>query len=221
MLSSQNALLLQRYVRSCSITSCKICWLPSELESVPVETESSAVELSWTAALPEPSSLRWDFRNRKRPGMVHRKDALALRWRHNGCDGVSNHQPHDCLLNRLFGWRSKKTSKLRVTGLCAGNSPGTGEFPAQMASNAENVSIWWRHHGKTWRYQMEKNPCYWTFVREIHQSPVDFPHKGQWHGALFSLICAWIHRWANNRDAGDLRRHCAHYDILMNAFWAT
>ena len=41
---------------------------------------------------------------------------------------------------------SKKTSKLRVTGLCAGNSPGTGEFPAQMASNAENVSIWWRHH---------------------------------------------------------------------------
>ena len=41
---------------------------------------------------------------------------------------------------------SKKTSKLRVIGLCAGNSPGTGEFPAQMASNAENVSIWWRHH---------------------------------------------------------------------------
>ena len=42
--------------------------------------------------------------------------------------------------------RSKKTSKLRVTGLCAGNSPVTGEFPAQMVSNAENVSIWWRHH---------------------------------------------------------------------------
>ena len=40
----------------------------------------------------------------------------------------------------------KKSSKLRVTGLCVGNSPGTGEFPAQMASYAENVSIWWRHH---------------------------------------------------------------------------
>ena len=40
----------------------------------------------------------------------------------------------------------KKTSKLRVTGLRVGNSPGTGEFPAQMASNAENVSISWRHH---------------------------------------------------------------------------
>ena len=40
----------------------------------------------------------------------------------------------------------KKPSKLRVPGLCAGNSPVTGEFPAQMASYAENVSIWWRHH---------------------------------------------------------------------------
>ena len=73
---------------------------------------------------------------------------MTSQWRHNGYDGVSNHQPRHCLLNRLFGCRSKKTSKLRVTGLCARNSPGTGEFPAQMASNAENVSIWWRHHVK-------------------------------------------------------------------------
>ena len=72
---------------------------------------------------------------------------LSLQWRHNKHDGVSNHQPRDCLLNHLFRRRSKKTSKLRVTALCAGNSPVTGEFPAQRASNAENVSIWWRHHG--------------------------------------------------------------------------
>ena len=71
---------------------------------------------------------------------------LPLLWRHNGHHGVSNHQLHDCLLNRLFRRRSKQTSKLRVTGLCVGNSPVNGEFPAQMASNAENVSIWWRHH---------------------------------------------------------------------------
>ena len=71
---------------------------------------------------------------------------ITIQWRHNGRDSVSNHQPHDCLLNGLFKRRSKKTSKLRITGLCVGNSPGTGEFPAQMASNAENVSIWWRHH---------------------------------------------------------------------------
>ena len=71
---------------------------------------------------------------------------LSLLWRHNGHDGVSNHQPHDCLLNRLFRRRLKKTSKLSVIGLCAGNSPLTGEFPAQRASNAENVAILWRHH---------------------------------------------------------------------------
>ena len=70
----------------------------------------------------------------------------SLRWRHNGHDGVSNHQTDDCLLNRSFGRRSKKTSKLRVTGLCVGNSPETGEFPAEMASNAENVPFWWCHH---------------------------------------------------------------------------
>ena len=72
----------------------------------------------------------------------------TLQWRHNGRDNVSNHQHHDCLLNRLFRRRSKKTSKLHITGLCAGNSPGTGEFPAQIASNAENVSIWWGHPDK-------------------------------------------------------------------------
>ena len=72
--------------------------------------------------------------------------STSLLWHHNECDSISNHQPHDCLLNRLFRRRSTKTSKLRVTGLCGGNSPGTGEFPAQMASNVENVSIWWDHH---------------------------------------------------------------------------
>ena len=61
----------------------------------------------------------------------------SLQRRHNERDGVSNHRPHDCLLNRLFRRRSKKTSKLRVT-----NSPMTGELPAQMASNVETVSIW-------------------------------------------------------------------------------
>ena len=69
-----------------------------------------------------------------------------LQWRHNGHDGISNHQPHDCLLKHLFRRKSKITSKLRVTGLCVGNSPVTEEFPTQMASNTENVSIWWRHH---------------------------------------------------------------------------
>ena len=70
----------------------------------------------------------------------------TLQWSHNGCYDVSNHQSYDCLRNRLYRRRSKKTSKLRVTGFCAGNSPVCGEFPTQMASNAENVPIWLRHH---------------------------------------------------------------------------
>ena len=71
---------------------------------------------------------------------------LTLQWRHHEQVGVSNHQPQDCLLNCLFRHRSKKIPKLRVTDFCAGNSPVTGELPAQRAINAENISIWRRHH---------------------------------------------------------------------------
>ena len=70
----------------------------------------------------------------------------ALQWRHNERDGVSNRQ-RDCLLNRLFRRISKKTPKLCVTGFCEGNPPMTDRCPSQRPSNAEYVSIWWRHHG--------------------------------------------------------------------------
>ena len=151
--------------------------------------------------------------------------------------------------------------------LC-GISPVTGEFPAQKASNAGNVSIWWRHHGTSqisdfalctalgdiwfsrlaeylviwsnfgkkltrttvidplpyaWlvmgqRFHIQDDVikwkhflCYWPFVRRIHGSP----HKGQWRGALmFSLVCERINAWLNNRQAGYLRRHRAHYDVM-------
>ena len=57
-------------------------------------------------------------------------------------------------------------------------------------------------------------PRYWPFVRWIHRSPVNSPHKGQWRGALmFSLICVWINGWVNNREAGDLKRYRAHCDV--------
>ena len=71
------------------------------------------------------------------------KRGHTLQWRHDELDGISNHQCLDCLLNRSFRCRSKKASKLRVTGLCEGTSP----VAAQRASSAENVFIWWRHHG--------------------------------------------------------------------------
>ena len=64
-------------------------------------------------------------------------------------------------------------------------------------------------------------PHYWPFVRGIPRSPVNSPHKGQWHGALmFSLICVWINGWVKNREAGDLRHHHAHYDVtVMGQIW--
>ena len=58
---------------------------------------------------------------------------------------------------------------------------------------------------------------YWPFVWGIHRSPVKSPHKGQWRRALMFcfFICAWINGWVNNREAGDLRRHRAHYDVII------
>ena len=73
----------------------------------------------------------------------------TLQWRQKERDGVSNHQTHECLLSGLFRHRSMKTSQIRVTGLCEWNSPLTGEFPAQRASYAENVSTLWRHREET------------------------------------------------------------------------
>ena len=63
---------------------------------------------------------------------------------------------------------------------------------------------------------MEHFPRHWPFVRGIHWSPVNFPHKGQWRGVLmFSLIWAWINAWVNYREAGDLRRHRGQYDVIV------
>ena len=63
---------------------------------------------------------------------------------------------------------------------------------------------------------METFPRNWPFVQGIHRSPVNSPHKGQWHGAMiFTFICAWINCWVNNRNGGDLRRHRAHYDVTV------
>ena len=113
-----------------------------------------------------------------------------LRWRHNDHAGVSNHQPHGCLLNRLFRRKSKKTSKLRVTGLCAGNSPGTGEFPAQMASYAENVSIWWRHHANK---GLDLPPCT-SFISDLHpqQRKIDRSTHRYTYRCPTRIVVSWV-----------------------------
>ena len=92
--------------------------------------------------------LSWERKCVSESSMSAQLLSPSLGRRYNGLDGVSDHQPYHCLLIRLYRRRSKKISKLCVTGLCAGNSPVTSEFPAQMARNAENVSIWWRHHDR-------------------------------------------------------------------------
>ena len=72
--------------------------------------------------------------------------------------------------------------------------------------------IWIHDDVKKWK----NFPRYWPFVRGIHRSMVNSPHKGQWRGALmFSLICVWINGWVNIREAGDLRRVRAHYDVTV------
>ena len=121
----------------------------------------------------------------------------SLRWRHNDGDSVSNRQPHDCLHNCLFGRTSKKTSKPRVTGVCAGNSPWTGEFPAQMASNAENVYIWWRHHvnvlkGGTSHHFSSRSTTHICSLKRINKSLISHtsaPKMGN---------LKWCAKWNNN-----------------------
>ena len=116
----------------------------SEHQSVGTCSSIAAVEIGWKECL-----LNWVRQLFQHPPMPENGFVKSLQWRHNGRDCVSIHQPHACLLNRLFRRRSKKTSKLRITSLCVGNSPGTGEFPAQMVSDAENtlMTSWWRHKG--------------------------------------------------------------------------
>ena len=70
----------------------------------------------------------------------------------------------------------RKTSKLRVTGLCAGNSPGTGEFSAQMASYAENISIWWRHQEKHDNLQVLNSICR---MKQLLMPPMEPTNSGR------------------------------------------
>ena len=92
----------------------------------------------------------------------------SLQWRYNGRNDVSNHQPHPCLRNRSWAQIKENTKAPRHWPLC-GNSSVTGEFPTQKASNAENVSIWWRHH------VLARHP----FAQIMHAT--------SWHGHTFRI----------------------------------
>ena len=83
---------------------------------------------------------------------------------------------------------------------------------------SDNQHYWSIYHDDVIKWK--HFPGNWPFVRGIHRSPVNFPHKGQWRGALmFSSIYARINDWVNNREAGDLRRQHGHYDVIAMSWW--
>ena len=85
---------------------------------------------------------------------------------------------------------------------CCGSVPIDGDL----------ATLQWHDDVIKWKHF----PCYRPFVRGIRRSSVNSSHKGQWRGvSIISLICAWINRWVNNREAGDLRHHRAHYDVIV------
>ena len=117
---------------------------------------------------------------------------------------VSDHQPHDCLLNRLFRRRLKKTSNLRVTGLCEGHSLVTGEFSAQRTSNAENVSMWlWFLSARV--PAVDNFSCYRGICLYFMMT--------SWNGNIFGVtdhLCGEFtgHRWIPRTKASDWELWC-------------
>ena len=129
---------------------------------------------------------------------------------------------HLCVLfrHRAIIWTS--VSPVFIVGMVLYASPGFGESVTNTETQCvqDTISSSLTAHGgldchddvMKWKHF----PRYWPFVRGIHRSPVNSPHKGQWRGALmFSLIGAWIHGWVNDREASALRRHRAHYDVIV------
>ena len=135
----------------------------------------------------------------------------TLHWRYNEHDGVSNRQPHDFLLNRFFRCRSKKISKLRVIGLCEGNSPVAGEFHTPRASNAENVSICWRHHDLI-KYAHTPIVFYFVVVIlwDLSQSCYFIAHIAE----DFFVCTLWLPQWNEWQNRLIPKHIFAHDDVI-------
>ena len=115
-------------------------------------------------------------------------------------DSVSQHFYWSCSQIKSIGWSKEKYGKCEAKGkaIVLNHLPDTAKLK-------HDDVIKWKH-----------SPRYWPFVRGIHRSTVNSPHKGQWRGALmFCLIRAWINSWVSNCEAGDLRRYLAHCDVTV------
>ena len=113
----------------------------------------------------------------------------------------------------------KKSWNICLHGWCTFSEEKVNEIKVIAVAVRDDSDNWLTHlvlglHDDVikWKHFLR----YWAFVRGIHRSPVNSPHKGQWRGTLmFSLICVWINVWVNNREAGDLRLYHAHYDVIV------
>ena len=100
-----------------------------------------------------------------------------------------------------------------ITRPCLNNFNGFKIYRLMSRYISQNSGCAW------WRHQMETFSALLAICAGNSLAPVNFPHKGQWRGALmFALICVWINAWVNNRKAGDLRRYCAHYDVIVMGY---
>ena len=120
--------------------------------------------------------------------------------------------------NDTYDWKCPPLPSRRTKCSLFQDTPFAWGDTRTVASIITSVTLcsisWPGHHDDVIKWN--HFPRYWPFVRRIHRSPVNSPHKGQWRGALmFSLICAWINGWVNNRETGNLRRHRAHYDVIV------
>ena len=111
-------------------------------------------------------------------------------------------------------WPYRPNMALWLDVTCSNPANGEGSQLELFGSMAAGVVDWMRFHDDVIKWK--QFPRYWPFVRGIHRSPVNSPHKVQWRGALmFSLICVWINGWVNTSEASDLRRNRAHYDVII------
>ena len=138
-------------------------------------------------------------------------ESVSMSWRHHGLDyRLYNHVCHeDQYFNRFHAVRFHSmhysAAKSATDHTTLDTASIKNVLPTWKRQPFHDDVIKWKHF-----------PRYWPFVRGIHRSPVNSPHRGEWREALmFSLICVWINGWEHNREAGDLRRYRAHYDVIV------
>ena len=191
---------------------------------------SSGHRISLSCALPGPSP--W-YRITRRSHECQFRIINSLCWRRTRLIGdavpltvLALYNYNDLMLSEEFQPMAAQLSMKAVLPLAkilaipSCRSCNTGLWSTW--NNTQELTIIWMKYSSgsvgchddviKWRHF----PRYWSFVRGIHRSTVNSPHKGQWRGALmFSLMCARINSWVNNLEAGDLRRYRRHYDVIV------